>query len=93
MQRNPDSLNAGAQVNSQSIQFSKGLYQLHSIITHKGRSADSGHYMSWVRQEDESKWWKFDDDKVSEMFTEDVMKLVGGGDREMAYLLLYRVKL
>ena len=26
-----------------------GLYELHSMVTHKGRSADSGHYIGWVR--------------------------------------------
>ena len=27
-----------------------GLYELHSMVTHKGRSADSGHYIGWVRE-------------------------------------------
>jgi uncharacterized UBP type Zn finger protein len=25
-----------------------GFYDLVSVLTHKGRSADSGHYVSWV---------------------------------------------
>jgi hypothetical protein len=29
----------------------QGNYELYAILTHKGRSADSGHYMAWVRQE------------------------------------------
>ena len=29
-----------------------GQYELLSVLTHKGRSADSGHYVGWVKQED-----------------------------------------
>ena len=28
-----------------------GKYELMAVLTHKGRSADSGHYVAWVRQE------------------------------------------
>ncbi|MCL7050708.1 hypothetical protein MKW94_027877 [Papaver nudicaule] len=28
-----------------------GVYELVSVLTHKGRSADSGHYVAWVKQE------------------------------------------
>ena len=28
-----------------------GIYDLVSVLTHKGRSADSGHYVAWVKQE------------------------------------------
>jgi ubiquitin carboxyl-terminal hydrolase 14 len=28
-----------------------GKYELIAVLTHKGRSADSGHYVAWVRQE------------------------------------------
>ena len=30
-----------------------GIYDLVAVLTHKGRSADSGHYVAWVKQE---KW-------------------------------------
>lgn len=79
-----------------------GRYELHSIVTHKGRSADSGHYISFVRQqnstqsanseESSSMWWKFDDQTVSEVPTEEIMKLKGGGDRDMSYLVFYKHK-
>ncbi len=29
----------------------QGLYELFAVVTHKGRSADSGHYMGWVRRD------------------------------------------
>jgi ubiquitin carboxyl-terminal hydrolase 14 len=71
----------------------KGLYLLTGVVTHKGRFAESGHYVSYVRKsEDSHYWWKFDDDKVSETITEEIMKLKGGGDRDMAYLCFYSVK-
>ncbi len=40
-----------------------GRYDLAAVLTHKGRSADSGHYVAWVKQSD-GKWIQFDDDKV-----------------------------
>ena len=71
-----------------------GNYELYSIVTHKGRDADSGHYIGWVRQSPGSEfWWKYDDEKVSEVRTEEIMTLKGGGDKDMAYLVFYRAKI
>lgn len=50
-----------------------------------------GHYMGWVRQEEDD-WLVFDDADVSPCKTEDIMNLKGGGDWHMAYLLFYRFK-
>jgi uncharacterized UBP type Zn finger protein len=70
-----------------------GHYELHSIVTHKGRSADSGHYIGWTRQGPGSRyWWKFDDDVVTEVDSEEIMRLKGGGDKDMTYLVFYRYK-
>lgn len=70
-----------------------GMYELHSMVTHKGRSADGGHYIGWVRQEVGSdKWWKFNDDVVTEVDQSEIMLLHGGGDRDMAYLTFFRYK-
>ena len=70
-----------------------GHYELHSIVSHKGRGSDSGHYVGWVRQKPGSEyWWKYDDDKVSETTTEKIMELCGGGDRDMAYMAFYRFR-
>ena len=60
-------------------------------VTHKGRTADGGHYMGWVRQEGDS-WLVFDDEDVSECKTAEVLQLSGGGDWHMAYLCFYRYK-
>ena len=70
-----------------------GHYELHSIVTHKGRDANGGHYIGWVRQQPGSdKWWQFNDSKVSEASQADVMLLSGGGDRDIAYLAFYRYR-
>lgn len=62
-------------------------YNLKAVLTHCGRSADSGHYISWINES--GNWWKMDDDKVSAVSEEDIMKLDGGGDWHMAYICLY----
>merc|ERR1712228_505002 len=54
----------------------QGYYELFGVVTHKGRNADGGHYMGWVKEDDsEDKWFVFDDDEVSPCATEDVLKL------------------
>lgn len=65
-----------------------GYYTLQAVLTHKGRSSSSGHYVGWVRQKGDL-WMKFDDDVVSPVNTEDILKLSGGGDWHCAYVLLY----
>jgi len=66
-----------------------GHYEMFGVVTHKGRNADSGHYVGWTRQQGDN-WLKFDDDVVSTCTTEEVKKLCGGGDWHMTYLCLYR---
>lgn len=84
----------------------QGQYELFAVVTHKGRDADGGHYMAWVKavnnsgkvekiadsEEDNEDWFVFDDDEVSLCKTEDVLKLKGGGDWHMSYLNFYRAK-
>lgn len=67
-----------------------GFYTLHAVLTHQGRSSSSGHYVGWVRQSfTEDKWLKFDDDVVSPVTSEEILRLSGGGDWHCAYVLLY----
>lgn len=56
-----------------------GYYTLQAVLTHRGRSSSSGHYVGWVRQSDD-KWIKCDDDNISPVTTEDILKLSGGGN-------------
>ncbi|KAJ1458226.1 hypothetical protein M885DRAFT_461043 [Pelagophyceae sp. CCMP2097] len=66
-----------------------GNYELFALVTHKGREADGGHYIGWVRK-DAKTWVVFDDDDVSSVSTEFVLTLKGGGDEHMAYMAFYR---
>lgn len=66
-----------------------GHYQLVGVVTHKGRSADSGHYVGWTHLKEDT-WAKYDDDFVTQVPVTDILDLKGGGDWHMAYLLVYR---
>jgi ubiquitin carboxyl-terminal hydrolase 14 len=86
--------------------FFQGQYELFAAVTHKGRDADGGHYMGWVKasgsaaksdkiadtDELNEDWFVFNDDEVSPCKTEDILKLQGGGDYDMSYLNFYRAK-
>merc|ERR1712029_465853 len=65
-----------------------GYYELQAVLTHKGRSSNSGHYVAWTRYKGES-WIECNDDTINPIHVEDVMKLSGGGDWHTAYILLY----
>ena len=68
-----------------------GRYELVGVVSHKGRSSSSGHYMGWVRNAtNPAKWTCFDDDHPSECEWKDIDNLAGGGDHHMAFILLYR---
>jgi len=80
-----------------------GLFELCAIVTHKGASADSGHYIGFVKkdafhkpksylEEGDEEWYQFDDEKVSIVTQEKVSALDGGGESASAYILLYREK-
>ncbi len=36
-----------------------GQYELAAVLTHMGRTADSGHYMGWIRYPDSDIWCMF----------------------------------
>lgn len=66
-----------------------GKYELVAVLTHKGRSADGGHYIGWAKQKD-GVWLKYDDDDVEAQLDETIPKLNGGGDFHMGYIFLYQ---
>lgn len=72
-----------------------GYYELCAVVSHKGRSSDSGHYISFVKKKnatsENDSWIVFDDDHVEETSDDYVAtRLKGGGDDMMAFLLFYR---
>lgn len=66
-----------------------GKYHLVGVVTHKGRYADSGHYVGWTYHK-QNTWLKFDDDIVSTVKTQDILALRGGGDWHTGYICIYR---
>ena len=66
-----------------------GRYQLISVLTHQGRSSESGHYIGWVHKKDD-KWLKYDDSEVTMVTTNEVLELKGGGDWHMAYICVFK---
>lgn len=66
-----------------------GYYELTAVLTHKGRSSNSGHYVGWSKDPKTKQWYMFDDEDVTPMEEEDIMKLSGGGDWHTAYVLFY----
>lgn len=81
-----------------------GLYELWGVITHQGASADSGHYTAFVKkqgrkdpatgkgEEEDGKWWWFNDEKVSEVGSEKIETLSGGGKNLDFLSKSYQVK-
>jgi ubiquitin carboxyl-terminal hydrolase 14 len=66
-----------------------GRYQLISVLTHQGRSSESGHYIGWVHKKDD-KWLKYDDKDVTMVSTNEVLELKGVGDWHLAYICFFR---
>ncbi|GME85847.1 unnamed protein product [Ambrosiozyma monospora] len=69
------------------------LYELGSVIAHQGSSADSGHYQAFVKDDEDlngDTWFKFDDEKVSNVSREKIESLAGGGEGDSALILIYK---
>ncbi|KAH6790132.1 ubiquitin-specific protease 6 [Perilla frutescens var. frutescens] len=81
----------GEGVPPEKVKHLTGIYDLVAVLTHKGRSADSGHYVAWVKQEN-GKWIQFDDDNPIPQREEDITRLSGGGDWHMAYICMYKAR-
>lgn len=71
------------------------VYELMSVVTHQGASADSGHYQSFIKDDKDlegDKWWKLNDEKVSVVNKEKIEQLAGGGESDSALILIYKAK-
>lgn len=70
-----------------------GHYELIGSVSHKGRSADSGHYVGWTRsKEDPETWWMCDDERVSPVKIKDIDMCGGRSDYHISIILLYKKK-
>lgn len=71
------------------------VYELTTLITHQGSSADSGHYQSFVKDTndlDGDRWWRFNDNKVSTVLRDKIEGFAGGGESDSALILIYKAK-
>jgi Ubiquitin carboxyl-terminal hydrolase len=48
------------------------VYELSAVLMHLGKSAHGGHYITHIRDEITGKWWKFNDQNVSQIDVTDV---------------------
>ncbi|CAF3727151.1 unnamed protein product [Rotaria sp. Silwood1] len=79
-------------------QLKQVLYTLHAVCVHEG-SATLGHFWTYVYHTDRQKWYRYNDNEVTESKWADVLEAAIGGqrtcnDREVprvpsAYLLVY----
>lgn len=68
-----------------------GIYDLVAVVTHQGMSADSGHYQCFTKNKKRpNAWWRFNDDKVTEVDDARIEGLAGGGESDSALILLYK---
>merc|ERR1712048_374050 len=77
----------------QKVDVSKletGYYELCGIVTHKGRSANSGHYIGYAKDTARKMWLKFDDEDTTEIKSDYIKQLYGGGVFQMAFLCIFR---
>merc|ERR1719436_1134928 len=82
--------------------YDTGYYELIAIVSHKGRTADGGHYVGWCLHKKadgkdlkDDKWVNFDDEDVSFHNWKDLVGLStdlqgGKADTQMAYINIYR---
>ncbi|KAL6071842.1 Ubiquitin carboxyl-terminal hydrolase 7 [Balamuthia mandrillaris] len=81
------------------------VYEIYAVICHCGPSAYGGHYISYILDNESKKWWRFDDEKVTECdelpffkkrplnFGISTQFTADKGMEESPYMLLYRNKL
>jgi len=85
------------------IKLSKptGYYRIVGLVTHKGQSASSGHYIGYAREPAvkadgprkarPARWLKFDDEYTMEVDDAHMQQLYGGtGDMQMGYICIYK---
>lgn len=85
------------------IKLSKptGYYRIVGLVTHKGQSASSGHYIGYAREPATkadgpkkarpARWLKFDDEYTMEVDDAHIQQLYGGtGDMQMGYICIYK---
>jgi len=82
--------------------FDTGYYELIAIVSHKGRTADGGHYVGWSRYQKangkdlkEDMWCQYDDEEVTFENWANMVGLAtdlqgGKADTQIAYINIYK---
>ena len=84
----------------ENLNDEKMNYELTGILIHSGSSLQSGHYYSFIKDQETNKWYKFNDSKISEYdIDNDLEKECFGNNNSKknqygkgAYLLFYTKK-
>merc|ERR1719437_266943 len=83
-------------------EYDTGYYELIAIVSHKGRTADGGHYVGWVKHKKadgkelkEDQWILFDDETASFEAWNNMVGLAtdlqgGKADTQIAYINIYK---
>jgi len=83
-------------------EYDTGYYELIAIVSHKGRTADGGHYVGWVKHKKadgkdlkEDQWILFDDETASFDSWNNMVGLAtdlqgGKADTQIAYINIYK---
>jgi ubiquitin carboxyl-terminal hydrolase 14 len=64
-----------------------GVYHLVAVLTHRGRSAEGGHYITHVKVK--KHWFRFDDMTVKEVEESDIEQLSGAADWHTSSYIIY----
>lgn len=83
-----DATTAESKLTKVAVGNTSAYYELCGVISHKGRTAESGHYVFWGKNN--AQWVVYDDENVAVVKEEDVMRLRGVGEAHIAYVLMYR---
>ena len=67
------------------------VYELYAVVAHSG-SARSGHYYSYIKSYEDSKWYRFEDSSVYEASIKSIENTFGENNTPGAtgYILMYR---
>ena len=84
----------------ENLDETKMEYELTGILIHSGANLQSGHYYSLIKSQEENKWYKFNDNEISEYNIEQNLEKDCFGNLESkvnqygkgAYLLFYTKK-
>lgn len=60
-------------------------YRLYAVLVHSGERASSGHYYAYIKIQE--KWYKFNDEKVTEACEKEVFQYNFGGETATKFIL------